>query len=601
MRSSIALAMPMLMMGMAGTAFSQKMTIVAFGDSTTALRENVVVYPTLLEKALMDKGRSVKVVNAGVPSNTTELARARFQTDVLTQQPDVVIIQFGLNDAAVDVWQKPPATQPRVSVDRYEENLRFFARTLKERGVGVILMTPNPARWTEEAKRMYGKPPYRPDDPDGFNVFVHRYADIVRKVAREEEVTLLDVCAAFQAHGKQPGRSTDDLLLDCEHPNSQGHRLIADLLLASEPLTTGLARRQAALAAGKGTALFEETLAVKMPRGVYGPRCTPGDLIVLKDGAMLMSFTPPDVYTPAASGIMGIKSIDQGKTWGQPFLLLAPPRPPAKGNILCPGFLRLPAGDILLSYIYSTYPTTPYYGHSYYRRSADEGKTWTDPFIMTPQPGYVLAYNNRLQILSTGRILVTAEYKAGQPGSGDHSNYVGMSFFSDDGGYSWQASKNTVDMQPIEVQEPDAVELKDRRIMMFARTYSGHPARAYSTDGGETWSKGELIQEVTMAAASGFPTVRRIPATRDLLFIWISEQAADRANPQIQRRCALTAAISKDEGRTFIHQRNIARDPEDDFGYQAVLFLGNDTAVITYHCRDGLRVARIGIDWFYGK
>ena len=229
------------------------------------------------------------------------------------------------------------------------------------------------------------------------------------------------------------------------------------------------------------------------------------------------------------------------------------------------------------------------------------GKTWTDPFLMTPYPGYVLAYNNRLKTLSTGRILVTAECKAGRPGSDDHANYVGMSFFSDDGGYSWQASKNTVDLQPIEVQEPDAVELKDGRILMFARTYSGHPVRAYSTDGGQSWSKGELIKELTMALASGFPTVRRIPATGDLLFIWISEQAADQANPQIQRRCTLTSAISKDEGKTFLHQRNIARDPEDDFGYQSVLFVGKDLAVVTYHCRDGLRVARIGVDWFYGK
>ena len=74
----------------------------------------------------------------------------------------------------------------------------------------------------------------------------------------------------------------------------------------------------------------------------------------------------------------------------------------------------------------------------------------------------------------------------------------------------WQASKNTVDMYPIEVQEADAVELKDGRVMMFARTYSGHPARAYSSDKGETWSKGELIKELVMATRD-LPTVRRIP------------------------------------------------------------------------------------------
>ena len=47
---------------------------------------------------------------------------------------------------------------------------------------------------------------------------------------------------------------------------------------------------------------------------------------------------------------------------------------------------------------------------------------------------------------------------------------------------------------------------------------------------------------------AGLPTVRRIPSTGDLLFIWISEKSVDKDNPKIRRRCALTAAISMDEG-----------------------------------------------------
>lgn len=95
--------------------------------------------------------------------------------------------------------------------------------------------------------------------------------------------------------------------------------------------------------------------------------------------------------------------------------------------------------------------------------------------------------------------------------------------------------------------------------------------------------------------------MRRIPSTGDLLFIWISERSVDKQNPKIHRRCTLTTAVSTDEGKTFGHLRNIASDPEDDFGYQCIEFLGNDRAVVAYHCRDGLRVARIPIGWFYGK
>ncbi len=338
---------------------------------------------------------------------------------------------------------------------------------------------------------------------------------------------------------------------------------------------------------------FEDVLAVPVKKGLRGPRGMPGDFVQLKDGTIVMAYTKD-------RGIAAKKSKDQGRSWGEEYVLLPAPKPPAKGYFCHPSFLRLKSGEILMSYIYSTHPLTPYFGHNYVRRSADEGQTWTEPFCATPYPGYVIAHNDRLLTLSSGRILLAAEYKAYWPSSRDHSGYVGICFYSDTQGHTWQVSTNTVDMKPVEVQEADVVELKDGRIMMFARTYSGYPVRAYSKDGGVTWSKGEPMKELEMPYA-GLPTVKRIPSTGDLLFIWISERSQDKQNPKIRRRCALSSCISKDEGKTFIHKRHIARDPEDDFGYQAVEFLEGDIALTCYHARDGLHVARIPVSWFYGK
>ena len=190
-----------------------------------------------------------------------------------------------------------------------------------------------------------------------------------------------------------------------------------------------------------GAALFEQTLAVQVPRGVYGPRGMMGDFVLLKDGTLMMSFTKD-------GAILGIQSPDQGKTWGEAFPLVA--KPAGMGYFCHPSFLRLANGEILNAYIYSTGGETPYYGHNYYRRSADEGKTWGEQFVMTPHPGCVYAHNDRLLTLSNGRILAIAEYKAHKPASDDHSGYVGMSFFSDNHGHIWQASRNTVDMSPVE-------------------------------------------------------------------------------------------------------------------------------------------------------
>lgn len=342
-------------------------------------------------------------------------------------------------------------------------------------------------------------------------------------------------------------------------------------------------------------ALCEDIPLVTKPRGDHGYRGMMGDFIQLKDGSLLFSYTDGDIKV--------IRSADQGRTWGAPQVLVQAPPSQVKSYICHPSFLRLPSGAIMATYIHSTHPATPYVATNYFRLSTDEGRTWSDQYCYTPYPGYVLVHNDRLSILSTGRLLAVAEYKMYLPSSDDHSGFVGMTFYSDDNGVSWHPSANTVDLygsDKTEVQEADAVELKDGRLLMFARTYSGWPVFAYSEDKGATWGPPTPRKDIKMPYA-GLPTVRRIPSTGDLLFIWISERSQDKVKPQVHRRCTLTAAVSKDEGQTFVSQRNIASNPEDDFGYQAVEFLADGTVLVGYHCRDGLRLARLGVDWFYGK
>lgn len=206
-------------------------TLVTFGDSTTAKRGTLKIYADVLQARLPEHGMAVRVVNAGVGGNDTNHARSRFQKDVLKHNPQTVVIQFGINDASVDVWTNPPATKPRVDVVRYGDNLRFFVQQLRSRDIDVILMTPNPMRWTEELRERYGKSPYDPGDADGFNVLLRRYADVVRGIANELNVALVDVYRQFDKFGQRPGSKVSDLLLDGMHPNDQGHQLIADHLI----------------------------------------------------------------------------------------------------------------------------------------------------------------------------------------------------------------------------------------------------------------------------------------------------------------------------------------------------------------------------------
>lgn len=206
--------------------------IVAFGDSTTAVREGIkAVYAQRLAEQLPKRGLPANVINAGVGGNTTADAAARFEHDVLSSNPDLVIMQFGLNDAAVDVWRDPKDTTPRVALDQYEKNLRQMTATLKEKHIRIILMTPNPLCWTPKMREMYGRPPYDPKDPQGFDILVKNYVAAVRKIAADLHVPLVDVHAEYQKHFNDPKRSAAMLLPDGVHPNDQGHAIVADLLI----------------------------------------------------------------------------------------------------------------------------------------------------------------------------------------------------------------------------------------------------------------------------------------------------------------------------------------------------------------------------------
>ena len=205
-------------------------TIVLFGDSTTAARGDLKIYGRHLEEATFEGGK-VTVINVGIPGNNTEHASVRFDKDVREPMPEIVVIQFGINDAAIDVWKTPPAKTSRVTLAEYRSNLSRFVRTLKTDGTSVVLMTPNSLRWTEKMKGMYGKPPYDPKVEDGFSAPLIPYVEAMRTVAEEEKVPLVDITRLFHDYGKAEGSQTDDLLLDGVHPNEKGHQLIAEALL----------------------------------------------------------------------------------------------------------------------------------------------------------------------------------------------------------------------------------------------------------------------------------------------------------------------------------------------------------------------------------
>lgn len=324
---SIVLTVAMLAISASGQ--ERVHTIVAFGDSTTAKRGPLPVYATRLQKHFADRGRSVQVINAGIGGNNTQHAAKRFEKDVLAHTPDTVIIQFGINDAAVDVWKMPPATRPRVPRDTYNRNLNHFVSTLKKTGARVILMTPNPLRWTKKLKGLYGRTPYDPESPEGFQVLLKDYTSDVRRLAEKQSVILVDVDRIFRSAAKEDNSSIDSLLLDGMHPNKRGHELITRALLTvldrDQPAPTDVEPLVASIS--KQT-LWQNRDA--SGRTWFHPRVCmmPG-----KDGKPvalmnLQEIAGSDYFGP----VHWSESRDLGKTWSDPAPIAAFGRDPVTGR-----------------------------------------------------------------------------------------------------------------------------------------------------------------------------------------------------------------------------------------------------------------------------
>lgn len=189
--------------------------IVCLGDSVTkAVRPGVTAEQTfcaLLERSLSSPQRPVEVINAGIGGNTTRDALARFERDVLDRDPQVVVLMFGLNDSWIDEGQ----TASRLTVDEYRENLLRMIVALRDMELEVVLMTPNPAL----------APKYDPHR----NRTLRPYVDVVRQLAREQQLELVDLYAYF-AELAQEGFDTNTLFTDAMHPNPAGQQRIAELL-----------------------------------------------------------------------------------------------------------------------------------------------------------------------------------------------------------------------------------------------------------------------------------------------------------------------------------------------------------------------------------
>lgn len=334
--------------------------------------------------------------------------------------------------------------------------------------------------------------------------------------------------------------------------------------------------RRTFLAGGAAMACRAAALEVRfiplLPPGPGNPRNTEGAFLKTADGRLLFAYTK---FTGGGadhdSAVIAMRSSrDGGLTWSAADEILVP-NSEASQNVMSVSFLRLRDGRAILFYLRKNSDADC---RVYQRVSRDQGRTWSEPRLCIPDTGYYVLNNDRAVELKRGRIVLPVSQRAAgekrMPGRA-------MAYLSDDGGATWRRSRSEHSLpenNEAGLQEPGVVELKGGRLMMFCRTTLGSQYISYSPDGGETWSEpgpSSLISPLSPAS------IKRIPKTRDLLAVW-----NDHSGPHGDGRTPLTAAISRDEGRTWINRQNLRDDPRGWYCYTAIEFAG-DNALLCYN------------------
>ena len=331
-----------------------------------------------------------------------------------------------------------------------------------------------------------------------------------------------------------------------------------------------------------------------------------GDVIELEDGRLLLVYMEfsGDGSDVAWTRLVAKESADGGFTWGRHRVLTE--TAPGDVNVYSPNLIRALDGGILLVFM-RQHSAVPLAVTHYAWKSTDEGDTFTPLAEFAARKDYSVC-NAVVKRLACGRLLlpVSAVHRAGD-GAYGHT-YAGAVLYSDDDGGTWQEADNRVFLPLRGVMEPHVQETGDGRVLAVMRNQLGSPFMSESVDQGLSWSK---PQTTGLRTPESCPELARIPGTGDLLVIWNNSPYDPAFRSHYGKRSPLTAAVSRDQGRTWAPVRDIEDDPGRAFSNPGCRFTGDGKAIVNYWtCRYtpdwsmqdiiDLRVAVMDTGWFYG-
>ena len=169
-------------------------------------------YPHLLHRGLKERFpfAVINVIVTSIGGENSESGAERFERDVLCHNPDVITIDYGLNDRGI-------------GLEKAAICWRSMIEKALDRHVRILLMTP-----TADMSCV------RDEVAEEWNL-LKMHASQICSLADEYVLGLVDSLAAFEKYTQTAGDITDLLSL-ANHPNRRGHEIVARELLRWFPV-----------------------------------------------------------------------------------------------------------------------------------------------------------------------------------------------------------------------------------------------------------------------------------------------------------------------------------------------------------------------------